>query len=401
MDITKKYYIYLNDIFFYFYIIVLFFPKIDLIGVPGFYQGIRLEDLILFGYAIYIIYNYNEKIINNDLVQKFLPLLYYFFIIFIGSYIGKVSGSKIAYITLVRVLEYSLLVIFLCNIKINRDQILKIIKFYVLINIIFVILQKLNLIGSFTSLGYLDANHELSTRVMGLSGGSWELGVIMGLCYFIVVKFERPSFKKIIFYFFIVLYLNLEAQSRINFIGFIIANIFFLKEFTTRRKFIVLISSFFSFLIAGIIFIDFLDFTSLQRLIKTDYTQSLEILKNFILFLELPNRDLLDTSVWSLWYRLSLWLKIIPDYFTNFLTILFGAGNYIVYYESGLLRIILTTGIIGLIYSIYMFRKIEIYILVYFLITGLTLDIFNSFKIFSFTILYYKLIYENNSYRRH
>ena len=71
---------------------------------------------------------------------------------------------------------------------------------------------------------------------MGLSGGSWELGVIIGLCYFIVVKFERPSFKTIIFYFFLVLYINLEAQSRINFIGFVIANIFFLKEFINKKE---------------------------------------------------------------------------------------------------------------------------------------------------------------------
>lgn len=401
MNTTKKYYISLDNVFFYSYLIIIFVPKIDLVDVPGFYQGVRFEDLILLGYAFYIIYNYNEKIIKNDLVQKFLPLLYYFLIIFFGSYIGKISGSNIAYITLVRVLEYSLLVIFLCNIKINIDQILIFIKLYVLLNFIFVILQKLSLVGSFTSLGYLDSTHELSTRVMGLSGGSWELGVIMGLCYFIVIKFERPSFKTIIFYFFLVLYINLEAQSRINFIGFVIANIFFFKEFIDRRKFVFLIFAISFFLIINIIFFDFTNTVSIQRLIKTNYAQSLEILNYFILFQDLPNRDLLDSSVWSLWYRLSLWLKIMNDYFSNFLTILFGSGNYIVYYESGILRIIFTTGIIGLIYVIYMSRKIEIYLLVYFLITGLTLDIFNSFKIFNFTILYYKLIYENNSYRRY
>ena len=52
-----------------------------------------------------------------------------------------------------------------------------------------------------------------------------------------------------------------------------------------------------------------------------------------------------------------------------------------------------------MLYAIYMSRKIEVYILVYFLIIGLTLDIFNSFKIFNLTILYYRLIYENNSFR--
>ncbi len=401
MNITKKTYISLDNIFFYSYLIILFVPKVDIIDVPGFWQGIRLEDLILFGYALYIIYHYKEKIINNYLVQKFLPLLYYFLIIFIASYVGKISGSKIAYLTLIRVLEYSFLIILLCNIKINRDQILIFIKFYVLINFIFVILQKFSLVGSFTSLGYLGPDHQLSTRVMGLSGGSWELGVIMAMCYFIVVKFERPSFKTIIFYFLLILYINLEAQSRINFIGFILANIFFLKEFLNTRKFIGLISIILFSLILSIFFVEFLDISSFQRLINTNYLQSLGIIKNFFLFLDLPDRNLLDTSVWSLWYRLSLWLKIIPDYFNNFFTILFGAGNYIVYYESGILRIIFTTGIIGLLYVIYTARKLEVYILVYFVTIGLTLDIFNSFKIYNLTILYYKLIYENYSYRRY
>ncbi len=284
MNFTKKIYIGFDNIFFYSYLIILFIPKVDIIDVPGFWQGIRFEDLILFGYALYIIFHYKEKIINNHLVQKFLPLFYYFLIIFFASYVGKISGSKIAYITLIRVLEYSFLIILLCNIKINTDQILMFIKFYVLVNLIFVILQKFSLVGSFTSLGYLGPDHELSTRVMGLSGGSWELGVIMALCYFIVVKFERPGFKTIIFYFFVILFINLEAQSRINFIGFVLANIFFLKEFVNTRKFIGLIIVILFFSIVSTFFLEFLNISSLQRLIKTNYLQSLEIINYFFYF---------------------------------------------------------------------------------------------------------------------
>ena len=90
MNITKKTYVSLDNIFFYSYLIILFVPKVDIVDVPGFWLGIRLEDLILLGYALYIIYHYNEKIINNYLVQKFLPLLYYFLIIFIAYYVGKI-----------------------------------------------------------------------------------------------------------------------------------------------------------------------------------------------------------------------------------------------------------------------------------------------------------------------
>ena len=57
---------------------------------------------------------------------------------------------------------------------------------------------------------------------MGLSGGSWELGVIHWIMLERLEReFERPSFKTIIFYFFLVLYINLEHKDRINFIGFV------------------------------------------------------------------------------------------------------------------------------------------------------------------------------------
>ena len=63
--------------------------------MPGFWQGIRFEDLILLGYAFYIIHNYNEKIINNHLVQKFLPLLYYFLIIFVDLMLENYLVQKL------------------------------------------------------------------------------------------------------------------------------------------------------------------------------------------------------------------------------------------------------------------------------------------------------------------
>tara|TARA_A100001388_G_scaffold277002_1_gene266426 strand:- start:1491 stop:2696 length:1206 start_codon:yes stop_codon:yes gene_type:complete len=400
MNLSKKYYINLEAIFLYSFFVVLFIPKVDLISIPGFWQGIRLEDLILMSYSLIVILNFREKIINNLLVQKFLPLLYYFIIIFISSFIGKMSGSTIVYFSLLRIIEYTILVILLCNFKISKQQFLFFIKLYVLVNIIFVLLQKFSLFGSFTSLGYLSPDHELSARVMGLAGGSWELGIIVGLCYFIIITLEKPNLSKIMFYFFIALYLNLEAQSRINFIGFVLANLFFLKGFIERKKYIVIVSAFLILCILSIIFIEFLNIDSYQRLIKTNYVQSLEIVKNFVLFFELPNREFLDETVWSLWYRLSLWSKLIPPYFDNFFTVLLGSGNYVVYYESGILRIIFTTGFIGCLYVMFMVRKLEVFIIVYFIFVGLTLDIFNSFKIFGFTMLYYKFIYENYSHRR-
>ena len=138
-----------------------------------------------------------------------------------------------------------------------------------------------------------------------------------------------------------------------------------------------------------------------NRLVETNYIQAIEILKQFIIFIELPPRESPDTSVWSLWYRLFLWKKLIAPYFDNFFTIVFGGGLYTIYFESTWLRVIFLYWSLGLVYVIYMIRNLELYIVTFFIVVGLTLDIFNSFKIFAFTILLFQIFfYENNSYRR-
>jgi hypothetical protein len=386
------------------FFVIIFTPKIDIIDIPGYWQGIRLADICILGYVCYIICFWDKKIINNNLLNKFLPLIAYFVLIFFGSFISKISNIQINYFSLGRVLEYFVLIVFACNLKMSYKAVLRYLKFYILLNIIAVILQEYELFGSFSSIGYLEAGNPLNTRPTGLTGGSWELGVIASLSYFIIISIEKPKLPLIFIYFIITIYLNLIAESRINFIAFCVANLFFLKVYIKSHKYIYTISIiiFITFISAvGIKYLNLQYFDdSLERLINTEYLQSLEILKQFFLFSELPDRDKLDTSLWSLWYRLSLWEKLIAPYADNFFTIMFGHGAFAVYYESAILRIVLTTGLIGAIYTIYMLRNLELYMIIFFLIAGLTLDVFNSFKIFSFTVLYYRVFYEKNSYRR-
>ena len=394
----------IENFFLVLFCLIIFLPKVDLIDVPGYWQGIRLEDMCILGYVCYIIIFWDKKLINNNLLKKFLPLIFYFVLVFFGSFISKISGIPIFYFSLGRVLEYFVLVILVCNLKMSNKEILIYLKFYILINILVVILQSFDLFGSFTSIGYLPAGHPLNTRIMGLTGGSWELGVIASLCYFIIVSIEKPKLFLIFIYFLITIYLNLIAESRINFIAFCVANLFFLKSYIKKKEYLYTVFVIISIAFASVIAIKYLNFQSFDqsfnRLVSTNYLQSLEILKKFFLFFELPERGDLDVTVWSLWYRLSLWEKLIVPYMDNIFTIMFGHGTYAVYYESAILRVILTTGLIGALYTIYMIRNLELFIVIFFLIAGLTLDVFNSFKIFGFTILYYRIIYENNSYRR-
>ena len=394
----------IKNLFLFIFFVIIFIPKIDIIDITGYWQGIRLEDLCLLGYTLYIITFWDRKIINNNLLNKFLPLISYFVLVFFGSFISNLSGIEINYFSLVRVLEYFVLIILVCNLKMSYQTVLIYLKFYILMNIIAVILQEYQLFGSFTSIGYLEPGHPLNTRKMGLTGGSWELGIIASLCYFIIISLEKPKLPLIFIYLIITIYLNLIAESRINFIAFCVANLFFLKSYIKNYEYFYTIIIIILITLISVVSLKYLNFQLLDnpfdRLISTDYLQSMEILKNFFLVFELPQLGDLDVTVWSLWYRLSLWEKLIVPYIDNFFTIIFGHGTYAVYYESAILRVVLTTGLIGTIYTIFMIRKLELYIVCFFLIAGLTLDVFNSFKIFGFTVLYYRLLYEKNSYRR-
>ena len=67
---------------------------------------------------------------------------------------------------------------------------------------------------------------------------------------------------------------------------------------------------------------------------------------------------------------------------------MFGAGSTFMYYESIIFRILFGTGICGLLFVIYSIKNISLHILFLLIVSGLSLDLLLSFKIF-FTILLY------------
>ena len=52
-----------NNNYLFVLIILIFVPKIDLISIEGYHQGIRLEDIILFIYIINFFINYNKTLL--------------------------------------------------------------------------------------------------------------------------------------------------------------------------------------------------------------------------------------------------------------------------------------------------------------------------------------------------
>ena len=119
--------------------------------------------------------------------------------------------------------------------------------------------------------------------------------------------------------------------------------------------------------------------------------------KNFIFHQQTPDLDFLDGRLWSIALRLIHWLIGYEEFLQNSFTIVFGSGYTLLYYESTLFRVLFGTGLFGLIFVIYAIRNIPLHILLLFLISGLTLDLLLSFKIF-FTMLLYFYIEDKIKY---
>ena len=96
----------------------------------------------------------------------------------------------------------------------------------------------------------------------------------------------------------------------------------------------------------------------------------------------------------SIWYRVYDWKLILDEIKTFKILWIFGSNFNFIYTESIFIRILMSSGLIGLFFIIYAIRNVEVYILIFYLFAGAFLDLFTSIKVFLFTLI---LIYVYNS----
>ncbi|MDC0975345.1 hypothetical protein OAR41_01625, partial [Candidatus Pelagibacter sp.] len=67
--------------------------------------------------------------------------------------------------------------------------------------------------------------------------------------------------------------------------------------------------------------------------------------------------------------------------------VFFGSGGNLIYTESLLIRIFTSFGLIGSLIIVYFVRQLPLFFIIFIIVTGLTIDMFVSFKIFVFSCL--------------
>ena len=370
-------------------VVLVFLPKIDLVSIPGYHQGIRIEDLIFLFFAIYFCIHFKLGFIQHN--YQFRPIVIFITYVLFGNFVGHLSGLTIIPFVLLRFIEYIALIFLLNHLNVKGLFLKRLSFIYLLINFLVVLLQHNDVVGSFSSFGYLPPDHWFNARAYGILGGSWELGVVASLSFFIFLKYEKNKFN-IFVTLFMTTTLVILAEGRGNFIAFIFTIIFiYLSNYRLQRVTGLLICGAILTIISKIYFPDW----SSSAMI-TDYDidfkpgKIIDLLKNFILYNEMPTRSEImysNPKLLSFLFRLQYWSGMYQEYKTNMFTQMFGTGATEIYTDSLLIRLWFTTGWVGIILAIFLGRNMKVYQLIFFVLSGITLDIFMSFKIVLLSLL--------------
>ncbi len=381
-NLFKKNYSYNHLIEFFILFILLIFPKLNIINLAGYHQGIRIEDLIIIYLTLFLILSNSFEIKKNDLGFNFII---YFFIILISIIHGSLYFDQ-KWIILPRYLEYIILLIYFNRHNPNVDSIFAILRLYLILNLFTVVLQQLGLFGEISSLGYESPANLTDDRPTGLTGGPWELSNCSAIIFFTLLLDKKKSLTSRYIYSIIAIYLIFVTQSRAIAVSFFFAlSLYMYLKYIKFSKIyfflILLITSLICFFIIINISKNFFIFDEV-------YFQLIQMFQDFVFYQQKPDLNQLDGKLWSMAYRIDHWLIMYKKFLLNPFTIVFGTGSTTIYYESAIFRILFGAGIFGFIFVLFAVRKFPIHMFVLLLITGLTLDLLLSFKIF-LTILFY------------
>ena len=371
--------------------LMIFLPKIDIISIKGYYQGIRLEDIILFIYFISV-FKFSAKFLILQKNFYFKPGLYLFIYLIFSNWIAILNGTDVKIIMMIRLFEYIILLYFVNNFKINKKEIHKIITIYIFANFIVSIFQYYGVLGTFSSRGYEKIDN---VAMYGLAGGSWELGILLTLSFFIMMKNTNNILRDYILFVPIIYFQIFLSDSFTSIIASGLVFLFYLpkafKEFLdllNDKQKIIFIIILISFNIIGFLILGNFYEILVNAIPSFDYKNFIKLLTNFILFNEFPPIYTLDASLFSLYHRLESWQIIVDIFLASKTNILFGTGfTEFVYLDSTYVRAITGFGLVGTFLILISILKLNLYYLIYLLIIGISFDIFVSFKIVLFFLI--------------
>ena len=402
-----------NRLLVFFIFIHLFLPKINLFEIPGYTQGIRFENCLSFLMLITLIVTKNLTLYDKD-VKNLSPFFYFIIITIISCYVGLVNGLSIQIIFIIRLFEYLAFYILLFKSEINLKIIENLIKYFLIVCLVGIALQYFKLMGTFTSSGYHPDYFALYTA---FTSGSWELSFMTCLSFFTLLSLCKNDKKKLIIYFICSLIIISFAKTR----GVGIAFIFSILVYLYAKDRLINLKIFFCAILILITVFSILEFTTsdlnytsvksnfgdtsfvranlFSNIMSLDIKYIYLLFKNFFIHGDVASTGEVPFEYLSLQVRLIWWNHARDDFLLNSFTILFGSGPKFIYYESFIFRVIFTFGLIGTLIILYIaIRRVPLYLLSFYSISGLTTDFIASYKLAIATIiLHYAYTFYNKN----
>ncbi|MCL3016072.1 hypothetical protein [Klebsiella pneumoniae] len=209
-----------------FFVYVMFFiPKMDLISLGGgFNAGLRVDDLIIcllfFFFFLYAAQNKKTKVSKIEFY-----FILFLFVTFLGSLFSSTQYGRGTVLFPIRFFEY--FVFFYMGFFLYKGgaNIRKLLLLLLIANSAVAILQHFGVVGGFNVRGY---QPNMSERVIGLTSGPWELGVILNFitCYFLAE--EKSEFKKYII-FGVATLIIMMTGSRMSLLAQIVILVWYMK----------------------------------------------------------------------------------------------------------------------------------------------------------------------------
>ncbi|EHD22406.1 MULTISPECIES: hypothetical protein [Brenneria] len=389
--------------FLYCSVFVLFLmPKINIISVGNYNAGIRIDDFIIAIWLFIFLFGY---VSNKKNTIRVIDAKYYKFIIFIfiGTCFTLLFSNQGSIIFPFRFLEYFtffIMGVYLAKKDVYMMGMMKVILYF---NIIISLLQSMEIIGGFTVSGY---NSDVSSRVIGLTSGPWELGVLLNFltCYFLSSK-QGNSYKIIIF--FISLFVIFLSGSRMSFVAQMVVAVAYLLKTSSALGVIKKVMIMAPLFVASVFYLSnsaiaerSVNLFNADNLIElpTTYRATTLLHGNP----DWSNFDILGGDVDASWSIRSIkWVYAVKLFLSNpvFIATGVGAGTFGNALDGDWLRMLIECGVVGLILFLSFLsanKKLSLmnYLIFYsFSINMIMIDIYMSYKVMSFMLFIFGYMY--------
>ena len=373
-------------------VILIFLPKLNLLDLQsGGYAGLRIDDIILLScftlFATVILYYSAIRFRKIEIAFSVWMIA-----LLASNFVNITLYGRSSLLYSFRFIEYFLFFYFGYYYS-KRHELRTLAKAVLWINGPIMVLQMFGLIGGFASAGY-SAN---VGRPIGLTGGPWEIGVLINFCLAIFLFEGKVSTKSAVKSFLITTALLVLTASRMAMLAQLMILIAYYRHQSRNFLSVVWKSSAIVAVLAAIVW--FIPNPLQERSQKLFSMENISYLQ--LMYERTPDNPTLDEfydfetqdeSDMSWVMRVSKWCVVVKLWVRDSTNPIFGLGpgGIGVALDGGWLRVVIETGMLGLIALLVLARSIWNIsatlriMLISVAINMLMIDIYLSYKVMAF-----------------